>query len=311
MSTKMHAYDWPTFAKATASRSIYILGAGVSIPLISGQVSEKIRRCISDNGIFEVSLQPDSPLKNRLLPSNIRFDIKASKAGTVSENELIARTPSNLVELFFAQAITLPQFERSSQYDVFNRFASSIIFNFNNDNLAACIHPQRHLCLRPHGVVNSDFVHHPLVAEAMRALIIPDSFIDHLKYHRPLPEHRDITSSSAYQAVIRFFRSVEVVVLIGYSFGEQTDTGLIDDSETFEMLSELLRWCPKPILIIDPKPDRIFDRIAASLRRPQISVLRCRWNVLAEFIVSGGYVRAFRAEGSKRNKSITEEYWKF
>ena len=98
------------------------------------------------------------------------------------------------------------------------------------------------------------------------------------------------------------------IVLIGYSFGEQRDTGLIDDSETFAMLTELLVWCPRPILVIDPWPERIVDRMAASLRRPSVSSLRCRWNVLAEFIVTGGYGRAIRAGWSKGNSSITHEY---
>lgn len=308
---EMNDYDWPTFAKATSSRSLYILGAGASMPLIPSQISEQIRRRIRDNGIFEVNNQPTSALKDRLLRPDVRFDIKAFETGAISENELISLTPSNFVELLFAQTITLPQFKRSAQYDVFNHFAPSIFFNFNNDNLATCINPQRHLCLRPHGIVNSNFVHHPIVEDAMQALIIPDSFVKRLEYQRPLPEHRDITSNSAYQAIIHAFSSVRFVVLIGYSFGEQRDTGLIDDSETFAMLSDLLRWRSKQILVIDPNPERIVDRIAASLRRPHVSALRCRWNVLAEFIFSGGYGRAIRGEWSKRNSLITQEYWKF
>ena len=121
--------------------------------------------------------------------------------GTISQNELITLTPSNLIEILLAQTITLPKFTPSAQYHAFNSLAPSIVFNFNNDNLAACIDPQRHLCLRPHGIVNSHFVYQPFVEDAIRALIIPDSLIKYLEYHRPLPEHRDITSSSAYQEI--------------------------------------------------------------------------------------------------------------
>ena len=308
---KLIAYDWPTFTKAIASHSLYILGAGASMPLITSQISEKIRRRIMINGIFEANRQSNSPLKDRLFSPDIRFDIEAAKMGTISQNELISRIPSNLIELLLAQEITLPQFTRSVQYDVFNRLAPSIFFNFNNDNLAACIDPLRHLCLRPHGIVDSHFVHHPIVEDAIQALIIPDSFVKCLEYHRPLPEHRDITSNSPYYRIIRAFSSVRFVVFIGYSFGEQRDTGLIDDSETFEMLTDLLRWCPRPVLVIDPWPERIVDRIAASLCRSQVSAIRCRWNVLAEFIVSGEYGRAARNEWSKCNSSVTQEYWKF
>ena len=63
---KMCAYDWPTFAKAMTSHSLYILGAGASMPLITSQISEKIRRNIMINGMFEANRQPSSPLKDRL-----------------------------------------------------------------------------------------------------------------------------------------------------------------------------------------------------------------------------------------------------
>ena len=111
------------------------------------------------------------------------------------------------------------------QYAVFDRFASSVLFNFNNDNLADRIDP-RHVQLRPHGA-------------------IPAS-----------------------------------------------------------------RWRPRPVLVVDPYPDRVADTIASAVHR-NVSVLRCKWNVLAEFILAGHYHLACQASHTKGLQALTSMYQQF
>ena len=153
MVDKVSQYDWPLFRFAITRPSLYVLGAGASVPIISSQISDRIRKSVWDNGIYEGSAQPPSPLKQRLLGHDITFDIDAFISGSISQNELDSRIPSAVVETYFAQTITAPGTRRPPQYAVFDRFPASVLFNFNNDNLADEVHC-RHLCLRPHGVVD-------------------------------------------------------------------------------------------------------------------------------------------------------------
>jgi hypothetical protein len=103
------------------------------------------------------------------------------------------------------------------------------------------------------------------------------------------------------------FASFRTTVVIRYSLGEQRKSGLIHDTESFEMLVHLLRWRPQPILVIDPFPDRIAERIAAAVHR-RVATLSCRWNVLAEFILSGGYNVARQESARKGQQALTSQY---
>ena len=244
-------YDWRLFHFAITHRLLYVLGAGASFPTIPFQIPDQIRQRIWRNGIFEASPQPSSLLKDRLLPYDKNFDIDASVSGSISQNELDSHIPSAVVETHFAQTITVPGIRRPPQYAVFDRFPASVLFNFNNDNLADEVHC-RHLCLRPHGVVDVGLVHSPAVTSTLQWLAISGNFPKSLVYHRPLPEPGDITSRTAYRILASKFQSLQAVVIIGYSFGEQSATGSIDDSESFEMIVDLLRWRPKPVLLVGP-----------------------------------------------------------
>lgn len=304
-------YDWRLFHFAITNRSLYVLGAGASFPTISSfQVSDQIRKRIWSNGIFEASPQPTSPLKDRLLQPNENYDIDAFVSGSISQNELASLTSASVVEALFAQTITVPCAQRTSQYAVFDYFHASMLFNFNNDNLACELNP-RHLCLRPHGIVEARIAHSPAINRAIQWLAIPDNFRKKLIYHRPLPEPGDITSRIPYRILASQFQSLQVVVIIGYSFGEQRETGSIDDSESFEIIVDLLRWRPKPVLLVGPEPERLLSRIESAIRSKSVSMLRCKWNVLAEFILSGGFTSAYKLARLNGVQEMTSLYLKF
>jgi hypothetical protein len=310
MTDKVSQYDWPLFRFAIRRPSLYVLGAGASAPIISSQISDRIRKTVWENGVYEGSARPASRLKQRLLPYDIRFDVDADMSGSISQNELDSHTPDALVEALFARLITVPGSRPPPQYEVFDLVPASVVFNFNNDNLADAIH-RRHLYLRPHGAVNCELVHSPFVSQAILYLAIPDSFPMDLDYHRPLPEPTDITSRTPYQMLARHFHAMHAVVIIGYSFGEQPATGSIDDSESFKMIIDLLRWRPRPVLIVGPDPERLFLRIESAIRKRAVSMLRCKWNVLAEYILVGAFENACKEVHRKGLQEITSQYLRF
>lgn len=158
--------------------------------------------------------------------------------------------------------------------------------------------------------MNAPLAHSPITSEAIRRLAIPESWVHALDYHRPIPEPNDITSRAPYQTLIRCFDAVMVVVFVGYSFGTQSND-TIDDTESFELITDLLRWRPKPVLVIGPNPEAVASRIEAALRRKRVSLLRCRWNVLAEFVLSGAFARATRRTWRGDPRAITQLYQGF
>ncbi len=281
-------YDWPLFHFSITHRSLYILGAGASLPNVKPN-SDELRKIIWDNGIYDVVSHPPSLLRTRLLPPKSYSE--PFLYSSIPQNELDAHTPINLIDILFARMITVPEVNRVAQYEVFELFPASMIFNFNNDNLSDGIH-HRHCCMYPHRRVNFRLAHSSVLSRGILMSAISDSTCDALDFHRPLPEPSDITSHQCYLNLLTKFESIQSVVIIGYSFGAQGD-GSIDDSESFDMIVDLLRWRPKRVLIIDPDPWGLFSRINAVIKENAVSILRCKWNVLADFILSGAYTKAF------------------
>jgi hypothetical protein len=302
-------YDWPLFEFAIRRSSLYVLGAGASMPQIRGDFTQEIRRLAWHNGIYEGQRQVPSPLARRVLPHRVEHDVEAFRIGSISQNELDAHTPNNLVEILLARQLMLPNTARPPQYAFFDVCPPSILFNYNNDNLGDRVHP-RHQCLRPHGSVDARWVHASAIDGAIRHLAIPDVWIDALDYHRPLCEPNSITTRRPYRQLQGQFGDRAAVVIIGYSFGAQPD-GSIDDAESFSMLIDLLRWRPKPVLVVGPDPEPLAVRLESALRLSSVSMLRCHWNVLAEFVLSGQFARACAGAWRKEIRFITPLYLAF
>jgi hypothetical protein len=302
------SYDWRRFHFAARHLSLYILGAGASLPTISNRLGDRIREEVQALGILDGSVHVPSALKEALLPEDIQLEIQAFRSGEISQNEYIAHTPNEVIEAILSRIITVRAVGQPPQYAVFDRFAPSVVFNFNNDNLTDRIDP-RHFLLRPHGAIPASFVQSVAFDDALRHLAIPTCFPGWLDYQRPLPEPTDITSRWTYRTLADRFASLHAAVIIGYSFGVQS-TGMINDAESFEMLTDMLRWRPRPVLVVDPYPDRVADTIASAVHR-NVSVVRCKWNVLAEFILAGRYHLACQASHTKGLQGITSMYRQF
>jgi hypothetical protein len=198
MSRNIPQFDWRLFRFAITHRSLYVLGAGASLPHASGQIVERIRKAFWEAGVLSAVYEEPSAIKERLLIFDIRFEIEASISDSISQNVRDAHTPNAVLEALFAREITRPEAGLPRQYEIFDFLPRSVVFNFNNNNLADDIHP-RHVYLRPHGAVDYEFVHSPQVSRAIHFSAIPDAFPLWLDYHRPLPEPNNMTSRPAFR----------------------------------------------------------------------------------------------------------------
>jgi len=59
----------------------------------------------------------------------------------------------------------------------------------------------------------------------------------------------------AYRRALELFAQSPALVLVGYSFGRWQDT--FDDAGSFEYFVDLLRWRPRPVLILSPSPNAV------------------------------------------------------
>lgn len=292
-------FAWNQFLRITSTRSLYLIGAGASYPEIglSNSLPNAVRNLVRENGIFEASVQPTSPLKSVILnPSSII----QPQDWYIAQEEFDMLTRPELVEVLVAQLLTRKEPIFPAQYRVFDLFYPSVLFNYNNDNLADKVH-WKHEVHYPHGKINPLIAHSPFIQEAIHWLTIPLSVDTYFPYQRPIPEDSLITSTKPYRRLINIFSSIRRVCIIGYSFGR------MNDAESFEMLIDLLRWKPKPILIVNPDPRDLIELLETTLKRKSVYGLSCKWNVLAKFVINGCFKRVYRISGGAE-KLITNAY---
>jgi len=301
-------FNWQIFCYATTSPSLFVLGAGASMPTIKNDPSV-IREKILGNGIYDVNIHNSTLIRDRLLPYDDKADIEAFKNQTISTNELAAHIPTSAIELIYARQLAAREAIICDQYEVFLKFRRSVLFIFNYDNLADQI-SFHHVCLYPHGKFDGKVLYSDSVERALSYLAVGDSFVERsFRYHPPIPEHPGITNRLAYRHLKTCYESLKFVVFIGYSFGKNKNNDLMDDIESFEMIVDLLKWRPKPVLIIDPSPEYLSARLESCLNGAPVYILRCKWNVLASFILSGAfYLALVNCEKQGNTKELTKLY---
>ena len=302
----MFTWDW--FIRATSTRSLYLLGSGASYPEIGkgDSLSKEVRKRFWENGVYPILIQPTSPLKSAILRPNLKI---LQQNCLIEQAELDARTPFEFIEVTLAQLLTNNQLIFPPQYRVFDYFHPSVIFNFNNDNLADKMHP-KHEMLYPHGKIAPIIAHLPYMNEAIKLMSIPQSINKYFDYWRPIPELSSITEKNPYRRLIDIFPTVNCVCIIGYSFG--TWAGGIDDAESLEMIIDLLRWKPKPVLIVDPNSEHLAEIFRTVIQQISVYELSCKWNVLANFIIKGCFQRVLQtSRGSLNDINAVYKYYEY
>jgi len=169
------------------------------------------------------------------------------------------------------------------------------------------VHPKHELHYL-HGWVNPTLAHSQKMQEAIESLVIPRRVAEYFDYYRPLPEPSTITSTSPYSRLKDIFSAVSCICIVGYSFGAWG--GRLDDTESFELLTDLLRWEPKPVLVVNPAPHCLVALLEAAIKRKTVYALCCKWNILARFIMSGCFLRAWQMSPGS-TEFITRAYLSF
>lgn len=274
---------WQLLNYGISHHSLYILGAGASMPNINFNASSAVNK-IKTLGGYDIRQQPETQLRTRLSPKNEFLNVQE-----LINQQLIEHTLESIIHAIFAQEFTIEFCQIPPQYKVFDLFYASMMFIFNVDNLADNLH-SRHTKIYPHGCVNTQLAHSKSVNEIIQNNIdVPMSKLN--TFYPPLPEFADFTLREPYRKLSKVFHRLKVVILIGYSFGLQNVSGELDDIESFEFLMSLLRKFPKPVLVIDPNPQLLMDRIESSIKRDCLFFLPYKWNILSSFILSGNFSR--------------------
>jgi hypothetical protein len=106
----------------------------------------------------------------------------------------------------------------------------------------------------------------------------------------PGPEPSTITSTPPYLKARRWLRQAPAAILIGYSFGKQTNG--LDDAESFEWVTEHLRATNCPVLVVDPKPFELVAALEERIRARRVLPVPVYWDAFA--------TAALRVLGSRR-----------
>lgn len=294
-------FGWNQFLRTINTHSLYLLGAGASDPEIyrGAKLSKEVRRIFWENGVFPASAQKTSSLKSAILKVNTDFP---QNDCYITQRELDELTPPEFVEVTVAQLLTRKESIFPVQYKIFDLFYPSVIFNFNVDNLAVRIH-WKHEVHYPHLKIEPQVAHAKCIQKALDWLIIPGNVAEYFHYWRPVPESSFITSTKpyrrSYRRLLDVFPNIHNVCFIGYSFGAWG--GGIDDAESFELLTDLLRRHPRPILVVNPEPYDLIHLLEGSVKQ-KVFGLSCKWNILAKFIATGSFYKSYLASDGSINR---------
>jgi hypothetical protein len=274
------------FINALASKfSFYVLGAGASagiVPMTRELKSAIITRQLEFGSYEAMPVAPDDVSLRILGDTRSLHDpfeaflLRRLYPSAVHAIALKALAP---------QAITNPAY----QYQIFSWVPyPSVIFNMNVDGLAAR-YCRRHIVLDPHGTTPVHILRTDLW-ETLIDIILEFGFdVPALpgEVYLPKPETLDITKRGSYREALSYFPAAQFLLLIGYSFGRYKDS--IDDSETFNFFTELLKRYPKPVLVVDPNPDITAAAIQETIRQKTVYAIPVYWNYLTKAIIEVAY----------------------
>lgn len=231
-------------------------------------------------GFFPARQAPRTDLRERLLPYRILFDGHVERWKAF----LLAGIYDEALAAFFQRNI----YRRVEQvapanYRIFNFVPPpAVMFDFNTDDLLARYCEPPHIVLNPHGAIERRIIEHPEFERFLRsaaefAIALPNNS----RIWLPGPEPKTITRRPEYKFAIERMRAGgQYFLLIGYSFGRQRD-GSIDDAESLEFLSELLKRFHRRIVLIDPMPEHVAGLFENRLHQ-RIYACKLYWNHLAE-----------------------------
>jgi hypothetical protein len=258
-------------------RTFYLLGSGASFGLVplTPQLRSFVATEYDQIGFYPAVPAPRSALLDRILG---RPTVGTSLLRNIAPGTLDVLVQRGL-SCKQADGIVPPQY---AVFDVVGR--PSTIFSFNLDGLASAYCSGGHTVLEPHGTIDHLWLDAPDYAEMLYDTAAYDLILPHITPKLlPSPEPTRITEGLAYRRALMLFAQSPALVLVGYSFGRWQDA--FDDAESFEYFVDLLRWRPRPVLILSPSPEELADLLQQRLSRRSVYPLAVRWEIFSSVIL--------------------------
>jgi len=310
---------------AFSKQNFYVIGAGVSNVATYDEIGKSIIYQHKEIGIYSTTPSQQDEVFQRIFPS--KFNIENDNNPDITTYSILLPPPPHRVHGIILQCLSPQTYQEPAyQYLVFSLFPTSVIFNLNIDGLAKKYCGRKHEVLNAHGniplgvhseqfnLLIKDHYIGDMPTEAAKKIVYNvlqslswDLFIDNIGKHTSsifdimlslselseipfLPQREDhtITKRIAYRRAEISFPKMSHCIVIGYSFGRQANS--IDDIWTFDFLTKMLRKYPKPVIIIDPKPENIAGIIQDAIKQKSVYPISAYWDLLARAIIeSNGY----------------------
>jgi hypothetical protein len=259
------------------ARTFYVIGSGASFGLVP--MTPQLRSFVATEydriGIYPAVPTARSALFHRVIGCPT---VETSLLPNIAPGTLDILVQSGLLWKP-ANRIVPPQY---AVFDVVGR--PSTIFSFNLDGLASAYCNGRHKVLEPHGTIDRIWLDAPDYRELLYGTAAYGLQLPHITPKLlPAPEPTRITQGVAYQRAPKLFVQAPALVLVGYSFGRWQDT--FDDAESFEYFVDLLRWRPRPTLILSPSPAELADLLQQRLSRRDVYPLAVHWEIFSSALL--------------------------
>lgn len=265
-------------------RTFYVLGAGASSKLIpfTPQLRSNIEKEYDQIGIYPTSPAPQSHLFGRVIGKIARETVSGNLNRLLLRNisygtlELLAQRG-----LWRALSGVIP-----SQYAVFEIVGRpSTIFSYNLDGLASAYCCGKHYVIEPHGSIDRFWIETPNYQEYLYDTAAFDVVLPHLTPKvLPSPEPTGITDTLPFIRGRELSTLARALVFIGYSFGQWK--GKFDDSESLEFFIDLLRYRPKPVIVLSPNPEELVEILRERISSYNVYALAIRWELFSATLLS-------------------------
>lgn len=265
------------------SKTFYILGAGTSYGLIP--ITKDIKTIIENKYHQDIGVYPITPQLPSILFERI-FGLISSDEQDI-QKILLSRMPQGTLDLLVQWALK-PKKNNiiPPQYAIFKKVGfPSTLFNYNLDGLASRYCSSRHIVIEAHGRID-----HPLFEMDSFNQLLEETAIYEIKIPYltpkllPSPEPKNITLGLNYTRARKLFFQALSVIIIGYSFGEQS-IGL-DDAESFKFFVSLLKSQPRPVFILSPSPYQLAEHLCDSLSSDDVFPIAIRWELFSSLVIT-------------------------
>jgi hypothetical protein len=278
LDTLLHALEEPS--------SCFVLGAGASAPLVpfGGQLRASVAQRVLSVGVFSARHIPQTEISERILGYVPQHFMGYDGRRSISEELLAHYVSPAAVEAATIEALGPdPLEEVPSQYAVFNISRHRLtILNYNSDGFAS------HYC-PTHDVVN---VHGTSPSAAVRSALNWEKKIDILQEFPELPaivipglllpqrEQGVLAFSDEYATVRRALKSVQRLVLVGYSFGE------MDDAVAYETIIRVIRRGGIAATVLKPDAAELAGQMAHDSSSDTVLPLQAYWHCMSAAILA-------------------------